>query len=285
MNPEEKTRTDYSDTMEALRQAESALPDFSTSYDGEIRRLYEKIVNRPAFQYDPVSDPMYQSYRDRMVSEGGRAMRDTVGQASALTGGYGSSYAERVGQQQYGLYLQKLGQMMPELYEAAYARYRDEGADLQGQLTMARGLADSEYGRRRDRFSLAASMEQQRYDREQDAWARGEKSYQKLVSLISQSGYMPNDQELQAAGMSRAQAEALRNDYLMKNPMAMMLSGEWPLAGIGGDGGGYAYTGGSGGSKSSATKSGSTKKTGTKSSSPGPKDQAKLGGGQSAKSR
>jgi len=286
MNPEEKTRTDYSDTMEALRQAESALPDFSTSYDGEIRRLYEQIVNRPAFQYDPVSDPMHQSYRDRMVSEGGRAMRDTVGQASALTGGYGSSYAERVGQQQYGLYLQKLGQMMPELYEAAYARYRDEGADLQGQLTMARGLADSEYGRMRDRFSLAASMEQQRYDREQDAWARGEKSYQKLVSLISQSGYVPNEAELQAAGMSRAQAEALRNDYLMKNPMAMMLSGEWPLAGIGGvggDGGGYAYTGG--GSAKSSTRSGSAKKTGTKSSSPGPKDQAKLGAGQSAKSK
>ena len=129
MNPEEKTRTDYSDTMEALRQAESAVPDFSTSYDGEIARLYEQIVNRPAFRYDPVSDPLYQSYRSEMVSEGSRAMRDTMGRATALTGGYGSSYAERVGQQQYGLYLQKLGQMMPELYEAAYARYRDQGAD------------------------------------------------------------------------------------------------------------------------------------------------------------
>ena len=279
MNPEEKTRTDYSDTMEALRQAESALPDFSTSYDGEIARLYEQIVNRPAFRYDPAGDPLYQSYRSEMVSEGSRAMRDTVGRASALTGGYGSSYAEGVGQQQYGLYLQKLGQMMPELYEAAYQRYRDQGADLQAQLGMAKGLADSEYGRKRDRFSLASGMEQQRYDREQDAWARGEKSYQKLVSLISESGYMPNEEELMAAGMNRAQAEALRNNYLMNNPMAMMLSGEWPLGGVGGDGGGYAYSGGSG----KSTKSGSTKKTGTKT--PGPKEQAKLAAGQSGKSR
>jgi hypothetical protein len=99
---------------------------------------------------------------------------------------------------------------MPELYEAAYQRYRDQGADLQAQLGLAKGLADSEYGRRRDRFNLASEIEQQRYDREQDAWARGEKSYQKLVSLISQSGYMPNEEELMAAGMNRAQAEALR---------------------------------------------------------------------------
>lgn len=237
MIPDEKARTDYSDTMEALRQAESALPDFSTSYDGEIRRLYEQIVNRPAFRYDPLADPLYQSYRDQAVSEGGRAMRDTVGQAAALTGGYGSSYAQSVGQQQYGLYLQKLGQMMPELYEAAYERYRDEGADLQGQFSMAKGLADSEYGRKSERFKLASSLEQQQYE-------RGEKSWQKLTSLISQSGYQPSDAELSAAGMNRAQAEALRNNYLQANPIALMLSGAWPLSG-GGDGGGYAYSGGS----------------------------------------
>ena len=62
-----------------------------------------------------------------MVSEGSRAMRDTMGQAAALTGGYGSSYAQSAGQQQYALYLQKLGEAMPELYQAAYERYSAEG--------------------------------------------------------------------------------------------------------------------------------------------------------------
>ncbi len=169
--PEERRESEYADTMEALRRAESVLPDFSTSYDGEIQRLYEQIVSRPAFRYDPGSDPLYRSYRDQMVSEGSRTMRDTVGQAAALTGGYGSSYAESVGQQQYGLYLQKLGQAMPELYKAAFERYSAEGDALRADFDMAKGLADSEYGRRRDRFNQAAALEKQQYE-------RGEKSYQ-----------------------------------------------------------------------------------------------------------
>lgn len=244
--PEERRASEYADTMEALRRAESALPDFSTSYDGEIRKLYEQIVSRPAFRYDPGSDPLYRSYRDQMVSEGSRAMRDTVGQAAALTGGYGSSYAESVGQQQYGLYLQKLGQAMPELYKAAYDRYSAEGDALRADFDMAKGLADSEYGRKRDRFNQAATLEKQQYE-------RGEKSYQKLVSLISESGYQPSDAELRAAGMNRMQAEALRNDYLQKNPLALVLSGAW-AASVGGGGGsdGGAYSGGGGSSAASA---------------------------------
>jgi hypothetical protein len=178
-------------------------------------------------------------------------MRDTVGQAAALTGGYGSSYAESVGQQQYGLYLQKLGQAMPELYKAAFDRYSAEGDALRADFDMAKGLADSEYGRRRDRFNQAAALEKQQYE-------RGEKSYQKLVSLISESGYQPSDAELRAAGMNRMQAQALRNDYLQRNPLALVLSGAW-AAGVGGggeDGGAY-----SGGSASSATSAGTKEQT------------------------
>ena len=67
--------TEYDDTMEALRQAENALPDFTSSYDGEIRRLFERIVNRPAFRYDPGSDPLYQSARTQLMEAGSRAMR------------------------------------------------------------------------------------------------------------------------------------------------------------------------------------------------------------------
>ena len=218
--PEEKRGSEYTDTMEALRRAESVLPDFTTDYDGEIRKLYEQIVSRPAFRYDPGSDPLYQSYRTQMVSEGSRAMRDTTGQAAALTGGYGSSYAESAGQQAYGLYLQKLGQAMPELYKSAYDRYRAEGEGLRADLNTAKSLAESEYGRKRERFQEAAELEKMHYE-------RGEKNYQKLVNLISGSGYEPTDEELSAAGMNRAQAEALRNAYLLKNPLAQGNSDLW----------------------------------------------------------
>ena len=245
--PEEKIRSEFDDTMQALRQAESILPDFTSSYDGVISRLYEQIVSRPAFQYDPVGDPLYQNYRTQLLTEGGRAMRDTAGQAAALTGGYGSTYAERLGQQQYAQYLERLGSVMPELYEAAYKRYRDEGEDLWTQFGAARGLADSEYGRRQDRFALASDLEKQRYE-------RGEKRYQKLLSLISQTGYEPSDEELQAAGMTRAQAEALRGASQKTRRVRVV--------------GGYGWSSGSQG--------GAVYGSGSGSSEPGDKEQDKL---------
>ena len=256
--PEEKIRSDFDDTMQALRQAESILPDFTSSYDGVISRLYDEIVSRPAFQYDPLGDPLYRNYRTQMITEGSRAMRDTAGEASALTGGYGSTYAQSLGQQQYAQYLERLGRVMPELYEAAYKRYRDEGEDLWTQFSAARGLADSEVGRKQDRFTMAADLEKQRYE-------RGEKQYQKLLSLISQSGYVPSDEELQAAGMNRDQADALRNAFLLKNPGLLRQSGI--LAGTSG----YAYRGGHWGGGSTPAASG-----GSGGSEPGEKEQEKL---------
>lgn len=256
--PEEKIRSDFDDTMQALRQAESILPDFTSSYDGVISRLYDEIVSRPAFQYDPLGDPLYRSYRTQMITEGSRAMRDTAGEASALTGGYGSTYAQSLGQQQYAQYLERLGRVMPELYEAAYKRYRDEGEDLWTQFSAARGLADSEVGRKQERFTMAADLEKQRYE-------RGEKQYQKLLSLISQSGYVPSDEELQAAGMNRDQADALRNAFLLKNPGLLRQSGI--LAGTSG----YAYRGGHWGGGSTPAASG-----GSGGSEPGEKEQVKL---------
>ena len=299
----ENEKTEFDSTMEALRRAESALPDFTSSYDGEIRRLYDEIVNRPAFQYDPRTDPLYQSYRTQMVTEGERAMRDTMGQAAALTGGYGSSYAQGVGQQEYELYLQRLGQVMPQLYKAAWERWSAEGDELKGLFDTTMELAQDELGREKNRYDMASQLEQQAYKREQDRldremaldqmqyqraqtnyanalarekldYQRGEKSYQNMVSLISQSGYSPSDAELSAAGMSRGQADALRSSYLLKNPTAMLMSGGLTLPSM--------VTGASTGVSLPAAYTGSTG-SGSKTSA-GSKEQIKLAANQKGSS-
>ena len=224
----------YAGTMAALRQAEKELPDFTSSYDGEIGRLFESITQRPQFTYDAGSDPLYGAYRDRYVREGRLAMRDTMGQAAHLTGGYGSSYGQAVGLQQYGAYLQKLGDAMPELYGAALKRWQAEGEQLSGQLAAAQSMAQTEYGRARDKAQRAAEIEQKGYDRRQTA-------YKNLVEIISKSGYAPNAGELAEAGMSKEQADALRQEYLRANNL---------LPGGGGGGyGGINYYGGGSGSK------------------------------------
>ena len=109
--------------------------------------IYDKIMNRGEFSYDVNKDKLYQQYRDLYAQMGRGAMEDTMGQAAALTGGYGSTYSQNAGQQAYNSYLQKLNEVVPELYNAAYNRYNQEGQNLMNLYTMARSNADSAYER------------------------------------------------------------------------------------------------------------------------------------------
>ena len=213
----QETGTDYKSTMETLRQAEQELPSFSGSYDDEIGRLYDRIINREGFRYDMNSDPLYMSYRDRYAREGRLAMKSTMGQAAALTGGYGSSYSQAVGQEQYGAYLEKLGNVMPQLYSAAYSRYKSEGDALSEKYAMAVKRGESEYNRYRDRLSDAKAQQELGYKLEQQDYERQQKAFQTLMSLISSTGYEANEDDLKRSGMSQAQADAIRNEFLRKN--------------------------------------------------------------------
>lgn len=118
------------------------------------------------FSYDVNADPLYQQYKDQYIQNGKLAMQDTMGKAAALTGGYGSTYSQQVGQQAYDSYLQNLNAMIPELYSQAYSKYMDD-----------------------------YNMKQQEYS--------------KLYNLIATTGYNPTDAELAAAGLTRAQAQAI----------------------------------------------------------------------------
>ena len=90
----------------------------------------DAYLNREDFQYDVNADALYRHYKDQYTQLGKRAMQDTMGQASTLTGGYGSSYAQSVGQQAYQSYLSKMDDVIPELYQLAYQKYQDEGNRL-----------------------------------------------------------------------------------------------------------------------------------------------------------
>ena len=98
-----------------------------------LQSVYDQIVNRKPFSYNIDEDMMYRQYVDQYTNLGRLAMNDTMGQAAMLTGGYGSSYGQAVGQQQYDAYLQQLNGIIPDLYDRAYQRYMDEGTALQNK--------------------------------------------------------------------------------------------------------------------------------------------------------
>ena len=63
-----------------------------TSYTDQIKDLMGKIQNRDPFEYDADSDMLFQQYLASSMASGKTAMQDTMGQAAALTGGYGSTF-------------------------------------------------------------------------------------------------------------------------------------------------------------------------------------------------
>ena len=136
---------------EMLQNQLNAKPgDYESKWTEQLDSLYNQITNRDPFSYDLNSDMLYQQYKDQYTNLGQMAMMDTMGQAAGLTGGYGSSYSQSVGQQAYNAYLQNLNQIVPDLYQMAYQQYRDQGNDLLNQWSMTRDMDATDYARYRD---------------------------------------------------------------------------------------------------------------------------------------
>jgi LysM repeat protein len=136
--------------------------DFGFSKQGDLDSVYSNIKNYGDFSYDVNSDALYQQYANQYIQQGKMAMQDTIGQASAMTGGYGNSYAATAGNQAYQGYLQQLNDKVPELYQLALNKWQMGKDDLYDQYGLLLkeyereyGLYSDEYNRLLDQLGLA----------------------------------------------------------------------------------------------------------------------------------
>ena len=182
---------------------------YTPQYDDRINELLGKLTNRKAFSYDAGSDPVYQQYRQQYMAQGKQAMQDTMGQAAALTGGYGSSYAQQVGQQQYDNYLSRLNDILPQLENTAYNRYNDELSDLQSQYSLYRNLDDAAYQRAQNNRSEYAAYIQQQVAAEEAAKQQAANE----ADTIFKMGGTPSDELLAKTGYSKEYTDALKKYY------------------------------------------------------------------------
>ncbi len=165
--------TAYQQALAALQEAQKTVPTYAGSFDQELQSLYDKIVNRDKFSYNINEDALYQQYADQYMLKGQMAMLDSMGQAAALTGGYGSSYGQAVGQQAYQSYLQQLNAVVPELYGMALEQYNQEGDNLLDQYAMVGEMADTEYSRYIDALNQYWQNLQFLHDQASEAYDQG----------------------------------------------------------------------------------------------------------------
>ena len=155
-----------------LQQQMASKPgEYQSAWQGQLSDKISQILNRDKFSYDLNADALYQQYADQYSQKGKMAMMDTMGQAQAMTGGYGNSYAQSVGQQAYQAHLQELNNIVPELYGMALDQYNQEGQELYNQAALMAQQEDQDYARYMDGMNAWLSERDfltGRYDSERD---------------------------------------------------------------------------------------------------------------------
>ena len=191
--------------QQQLQQMQNIKPQgYTSKYSGALDNILQQIQNPQQFKYSFNGDELFKMYADKYTQLGKQASLDTMGQAAALTGGYGNSYAQNAANQQYQQYLLNLYDKGMDLYDRAYQRYQDQQGDLYNQYNLIAGADDRDYGRYRDelgdwqnerdyytnRYDTEAEREYNRYANERDYWTG--------LAQVENADYR-NDQDRQEA--------------------------------------------------------------------------------------
>lgn len=153
--PDDYEESDYvKDRRNKLAEVENARPaDFTSKYRAQIDDLLNKIYGDKGFSYtaeDLQNDDLYKMYAQQYQQSASRAMRDTMGQAQAASGGYGSTYAQQVGQQAYDQTMSGLNDKVLDFRDRAYQTYLNNQSNRYNQLNAFQTQDNTDYGRYRD---------------------------------------------------------------------------------------------------------------------------------------
>lgn len=228
LNYDPNTDANYQSAIAALTKVQQEAPAYTDSYGSDLAALYERIVNRPGFKYDVNGDPLYQMYKDQYLKGGNLAMRDTMGQASSLTGGYGSTYSQRQGQQAYDAYVQQLNAVIPELYGEAYNRWNNEGQELYNQYGLLNAQRADEYARYGDdynrwmqRVQFARNDVDMAYERGVGDWQREYAATMNKADALAEGGDFSEYAKLYGQGA----AATMFNTWKAQNPLLAYQNG------------------------------------------------------------
>lgn len=141
-----------------------------TEFTDKYYAAMDKYLDREDFVYDVDNDPLFQQALASAMNSGQTAMQDTIGQASALTGGYGSTYATSAGNQAYNAFIEDAYNNLPQYYQMALSAYEAEGQDLYNQVMMLGSADSTAYGKKMDALNTTMDWRNQQYQEEYNAF-------------------------------------------------------------------------------------------------------------------
>lgn len=198
-----------------------SIPTYESRYDPLIQELYQAILNREPFTYDPETDETYQQYKTSYTRNGQRAMQDTLGQVSSRTGGLASSYAASAAQQTYDNYMAALADKIPELRQLAYSMYQDELTNKRSDLSMLMDLDNVDYTRWADNRDFGYGV--YRDDVSDNQWQQ-QFAYNAMRDAVSDSQWQQqfdtNNNQWQTQWDYNTQQDAWNRDYQLAQQYA-----------------------------------------------------------------
>jgi len=126
---------------------------YTSKYSDQLDAILQQIQNPGQFKYDFNGDELFKMYADQYTQRGKQASLNAMGQAAALTGGYGNSYAQQVAQQAYDQNLTELFDRGMDLRDRAYEQWLNEQNNKYNQYNLLQNADESDYNRYRDTVS------------------------------------------------------------------------------------------------------------------------------------
>ncbi len=187
-----KTFYDYSPSASLVASANelSALynhfPQYSNSYETQLRNIYNKIKNNPDFEYMPNNDSAFRRFADEYNALSNLAIASNQQQAQELTGGYGSSYAGDVASQGIAQMKENADYAKPAFMEVAeqayqansdlYKKLYDTAAsarddELEGYVNAAKAY-QREYDALQNKYADKRDFDYGKYSDNRDFWAK-----------------------------------------------------------------------------------------------------------------
>jgi LysM repeat protein len=220
----------------AAEKAVAGYGDFDFSKQDEYNSIYDQYKNRKDFSYDFNADALYQQYKDKYIQQGKMAMADTMGQAAAMTGGYGNSYAASVGNQAYQNSLENLNDIIPELYQMARDKYDQEGQDMLNMMALLGDERNFEYGKWGDGYNrLVADRDyiSGRYDKAiaDEQWQKNYDLSARELAMAEEAWELEKSEMAKTTGSKQPVNQPTKNEnkdeYDEKDTYADWNAGDW----------------------------------------------------------
>ena len=135
--------TDARGELERYEQTKPA--DYQSKDQGQINDVMSKLNDLGEYDYDPAADTAYQQYKSQYAQKAKLANQNAQANASAMTGGYGSSYGTQAGQKAYAATMDDLNSVLDGLTAQNRAEYNTKKSGLQEQLSGLQSAEQNDY--------------------------------------------------------------------------------------------------------------------------------------------